>query len=227
MINIKMDNKKLNKVLNNSVFYSLGFLDGAEMNQIQFNIQLGQFIESALYKYIDVKARMSPNKFHHVYEWGQVGNSSARLFKFNSKASNKNIIFTGEFLPSKSISVGSSEAFVNKASIMENKISIIIEPKNSSVLAFEDEGETIFTSSSIEISNPGGDEVSGSFSAAVDSFFKNYLTPAILKGTGILSNLDNAEEYSNDFHKGTQLGRSPGIRAGRKYMSLPNGVVIE
>ena len=222
-----MDNKKLNKVLNNSVYYSFGFIDGAKMNQIQFNIQLGQFIESALYKYIDAKARMSPDKFHHVYEWDQTGNSSARLFEFSSKASKKIIVFTGQFLPSKSISVGSSEAFINKAKIMENKISITIEPKSSSVLAFEDDGQTIFTSSYVEISNPGGDEVAGSFSSAVDSFFKNYLTPAILKGSGVLGSLDNAKEYSDNFYRGTQSGRSPGVGAGKKYMTLPNGVVIE
>ena len=227
MIKVRINSDKIDKVLKNSVAYSLGFLDGAEMNQIRFNMQLGEFIESALYKYIDAKARMSPDSFHHVYEWDQVGNSSARLFEFNSKASKKIISFTGQFLPSKSISLGSSEPFIDKARIMENKISITIEPKNSSVLSFEDDGETIFTSSSIEISNPGGDAVAGSFSSAVDSFFKNYLTVSVLKGTGVLGNLDKANEYSNDFSRGTQAGRSPGVRAGRKYMSLPSGVVIE
>ena len=31
--------------------------------------------------YIDAKARTSPKSFHHVYEWGRIGEDEARLFK--------------------------------------------------------------------------------------------------------------------------------------------------
>lgn len=227
MINIKMDTKQLNKILNNTVSYSFGFLEGSEINQIQFNIELGQFIKETLYKYIDSKARMSPEKLHHVYEWGQVGSSSGRLFDFNVKSSKRIIRFTGKFLDSKSISEGSNEPFLDKATVMENKISITIEPKNSSVLVFEDEGQTIFTSKTIEVSDPGGAEVAGSFSSVVDSFFNNYLTAGILKGSGIFDSLKTPREYTDNFVKGTKDGRGSGIRAGRKYMSLPGGVVLE
>lgn len=227
MIKVNVDTKQLNKILGNSISYSFGFLEGSEMNQIQFNRELAEFIKESLYKYVDAKARMNPESLHHIYEWGQVGSPAGRLFSFDSQASKRIIKFTGKFIQSESISEGSDEPFSDKARIMENKISITIEPKNKSVLVFEDEGETIFTSKTVEISNPGGSGVAGSFSSTVDSFFNNYLTAGILKGAGIFDSLKTPKEYSDNFSRGTKDGRNSGIRAGKKYMSLPNGVVLE
>lgn len=222
-----MDTKQLNRILENTASYSFGFLQGAEINQIQFNKELADFIKEALYKYIDSHARMSPESLHHVYEWNSVGQFSDRLFEFNSQVSKRVIKFTGKFLQSKSISEGSNEPFSDKANIMENKISITIEPKASSVLVFEDDGETIFTSKTIEISNPGGDSVAGSFSSVVNSFFNNYLTAGILKGAGIFGSLSYPKEYSDSFASGTKSGKGVGIKAGKKYMSLPKGVEMQ
>ena len=227
MIKVKMDTKQLNKILNNSVSYSFGFLEGTDIGQIQFNKELGDFIKQALYKYIDTKARMNPQALHHVYEWDQVGSSSARLFEFNVKSSKRIITFNGKFLQSRSNSSTSKEPFSDKANVMENKISITISPKSSSVLVFEDDGETIFTSKTIEILNPGGDEVAGSFSSVVDSFFSEYLTAGILKGAGIFQSLSNPREYSDSFPSGTKSGKPVGISAGKKYMNLPSGVEIQ
>lgn len=227
MINVKMDTKQLNKILGNSVSYSFGFLEGTEMNQIDFNKELAEFIKNALYKYIDTHARMDPQSLHHVYEWDRAGSSSDRLFEFKAESSKRVIKFTGKFLQSKSISEGSNEPFSDKANIMENKISITIAPKSSSVLVFEYEGETIFTSKTIEISNPGGDSVAGSFSSVVNSFFNNYLTAGILRGAGVFDSLSYPKEYSDSFRSGTKSGRPTGIKAGKKYMSLPKGVEIQ
>lgn len=227
MINIRMDTKQLNKILGNSVSFSFGFLEGAEINQIQFNRELAEFIKEALYKYIDAHARMNSESLHHVYEWGRVGSSADRLFEFKAQSSKRVIKFTGKFLQSKSISEGSSEPFYDKANVMENKISITIQPKSSPVLVFEDDGETIFTSKTIEISNPGGSAVAGSFSSIVNSFFDNYLTAGILRGAGVFDSLSYPNEYSDGFSSGTKNGRPTGIKAGRKYMSLPKGVKIQ
>lgn len=222
-----MDTKQLNKILGNSVSYTLGFLEGTDIGQIQFNKQLGEFIEEVLYKYIDAKARMSPDTLHHVYEWDQVGSSSGRLFEFKVKASKRIITFTGKFLKSRSVSSSSTEPFSNKAEVMENRIAITIAPKNSSVLVFEDDGETVFTSKTIEIENPGGDAVAGSFSSAVESFFDSYLTAGILRGAGIIDSLETPKEYSDSFPQGARKGRSTGVIAGKRYMTLPNGVEVQ
>ena len=91
MIKFKMNNKELNKKLNNVVQYSSGFFEGVEMERIQFNRILGGYTAEALGYYIDSKARSNPGAFHHIYEWNQVGNKDSRLFSFNVNATKNNI----------------------------------------------------------------------------------------------------------------------------------------
>lgn len=223
LLSVKIDSKQVNKILGNSVSYSYGFLDGVDIQQIEFNKDLGEFVTEALYKYIDSKARMNPEELHHVYEWGQTGVPSARLFQFSSKSSKRVITFTGKFLKSKSVSDTSEVPFTDKANVMENSIDIVIEPKDSDLLAFQSNGETFFTTKSIYIENPGGDAVAGSFGRTVEDFFSNYLTNAFMKP--FIDKLSNPVEYTRDFAAGTKNGRSTGVKAGKKYLNT--GVVIE
>lgn len=217
MFRVKYDSKELNRILNNAVSYSYGFLDGADMQQIVFNQYLAQYTLEALNKYIDVQARMSPESLHHIYEWGQVGSESGRLFKIKATASKRVITFTGNFLPSKSVSDENSDPFVNKAEVMENAISITISPRSSDVLVFEDEGELVFTTNSIFIEHPGGDAVAGSFGRVIDEFFLVYFTNAFL--TPLISKLSYPEEFSRMFSQGAKGGARPtGISAGKKYL---------
>lgn len=218
MINMKINSKDLSKKLNNVIGYSNGFFDGVEMERLQFNRILGGYTAEALGYYIDSKARTNPNMLHHVYEWNKVGDRGSRLFTFNVNATKGNILFIGKFLTSKSISSTSSEPFPNKAEVMENKIAITIEPKNSDVLAFEDEGEMVFTASSIYIANPGGDEVAGSFGRVVDEFFSSYFTNSVL--SPVIKDLQNIKQFTDNFAKGSKSGRSAGVSAGRKYMTI-------
>ena len=224
LLTVNLNNKELNKILKNSVEYSYGFLDGIQMEKIEFNRLLGGYTVEALEKYIDARARINPQALHHVYEWNRVGDEKARLYKFNVKANATSIKFSGSFLPSKSFSPTSDEPFTDKANIMENGISIVVEPKKSNVLVFESDGDTVFTRRSITIEHPGGDEVAGSFGRTVDSFFENYFTNALLKP--FIQNLQNAKEYSKNFSSGAKGGRAVGIRAGRQYLRN-SGVVIE
>lgn len=220
MIKTRFDTKEFTKKLTNAISYSDGFMDGAQISRVKFNQQLGTFIKEALNKYIDAKARMSPESLHHVYEWDQTGSSSARLFEINVIPMQTIIKFNIKFLPSSSISSTSSMPFKNKAKIMENGVDVSIEPKNSEMLVFEDGGETIFTKKEINISNPGGTEVEGSFEKVVNDFFNNYLTIGLLKSSGILDGLERPTEYKRDFARGARGGRSVGISAGKKYMNI-------
>ena len=102
--------------------------------------------------------------------------------------------------------------------IMENKIAITIEPKNSDVLAFEEDGEMVFVATSIYIANPGGDAVAGSFGRVVSEFFDKYFTASILQG--ILRDLSTPEEFIQYFSQGAKSGGSAGVKAGRKYFSI-------
>jgi hypothetical protein len=227
MLRAKIDSKEVNRILGNAVSYSYGFLEGAEINQIIFNQKLGDFIVDSLYKYVDAMARGNPDALHHVYEWGQTGSEGGRLFEMKAKASKRVITITGKFLPSRSVSDGSTEPFTDKAYIMENSIQVIIEPKNAQVLAFEDEGEMVFTPVMVVVDNPGGDEVAGSFGRTVDSFFSNYLTAGMLQSSGIFDKLRNPREFADYWASGTKSGRAVGIKAGTKYMDTPAGIGME
>lgn len=226
MINIEFDTKEIKKTLDNIVSYSHGFTKGIKVAQPNFNKELGIFIEEALKKYIDAKARGNPQSLHHVYEWGMVGNPSGRLFEFTMTYGQKNIFFSASFIPSSSISEGSTEPFVNKAEMMENAITIVVEPESAKVLAFEDDGEMVFTPNSVTIENPGGDYVAGSFENVVKEFFNNYLTIGLLKSSGVFDKLKYAKEYSNRFSEGAKVGSSAGISAGKDYLSI-GGITVE
>lgn len=220
MIKTKFDTREFTKKLSNSVAYSNGFIDGAQLSKPTFNRQLGEFIKEALNRYVDAKARMNPESLHHVYEWDQTGSPSARLFSISVIPMQTLIKFNIKFLPSSSVSPTSNTPFKNKAKIMENGIEITIQPKNSEVLVFEEAGETIFTKEEVTIKNPGGQEVEGSFERTVNDFFTNYLTVGLLKSSGILDGLEKPTEYKRDFAKGTRGGKPVGISAGRKYMNI-------
>jgi hypothetical protein len=221
MINAQFDLSDFSVKMSNLSLYNKGFLNGINMNRQKFNLQLGQYSLEILNKFIDSKARMSPDQLHHVYEWDQVGSPGARLFEIETSATQTSIIFYGRFLPSKSVNDTSSEPFVQKAEIMENSIMIEISPKSSNVLAFEVDGETVFTTDSIYIANPGGDAVAGSFGRVVEDFFDNYYTNTVLLQAGIFQKLSNPTEYTQLFNSGVRGGGfSAGRNAGRKYLTV-------
>lgn len=225
MLRVKFDTRNFNKIMQNSINYSKGFFEGIEMEKIQFNRVLAGYTVEALGKYIDSKARINPNALHHVYEWGMVGNQNGRLFKFNPTVTINFIKINGSFLSSKTTPPNSDYIFYDKASIMESGVSLTIEPKNSSMLVFEDNGETVFTASPVYVAHPGGTEVAGSFAHVVDEFFNVYFTNALIKP--IMNDLQNVKEFVNNFNAGANGGgRNAGIRAGRQYFNI-SGVVIE
>jgi hypothetical protein len=221
MINVNFDTRDFSAKMKNMFLYSKGFTQGIEMNKQKFNLQLGEYSVDILKKFIDTKARMDRSSLHHVYEWGQSGNPAGRLFEINVSATRTNIIFYGNFLPSKSISDDATEPFVNKAEIMENSIMIEVSPKSSNVLAFEADGESVFSADSIYIANPGGDEVAGSFGKTVEDFFDNYYTNTVLMQSGILQRLSNPIEYAQGFSSGVLGGGfSSGKIAGKRYLTV-------
>ena len=224
LFRVKINNKDLNKKLNNVVKYSNGFVDGVEINKIILMNRLGEYVVDVLGKYIDAQARGNPDALHHVYEWGATGNQGARLFKMNAAATKTIIMINGSFLPSSSVSDTATEPFVDKANIMENGIGITIEPKDSDVLAFEANGETVFTMNSVYVANPGGDGVAGSFGKVVEEFFNVYFTRMLLKP--FLDELSTAEEFVQYFAQGARSGYPVGVKAGQRYLDSA-GVIIE
>lgn len=223
VLRVKVNSKQINKTLQNTVSYSYGFLDGVEIDQVLFNQRLGEYTAEALGLYIDAQARGNPESFHHVYEWQAVGNKNARLFEIKPSASKRIITFSGKFLKSKTPSSESGHVFNDKAFVMENGIEIVVEPRFSDTLAFEVDGEMVFTTNSVFIENPGGPEVEGSFGRAVDNFFDVYFTKSLLKP--FMKKLSNPVEFSQSFAAGAKVGRSAGITAGKRYIRSAGSVV--
>jgi hypothetical protein len=219
MIRAVFDTKHFSNIMRNTIAYSNGFINGIEISRIRFNEQLGELSSEMLKKYIDSRARADRQSLHHIYEWDSVGSPSGRLFEIQSKASTTNITFWGSFLPSRSVSDTSGDPFVNKAEIMENAILIEVTPKNN-VLAFEADGETVFTTDTVYIANPGGDEVAGSFGKVVEEFFDSHFTAQVLIQSGLDKKLSNPKEFAQYFSSGARGGGSVlGRHAGRTYLT--------
>jgi uncharacterized protein YuzE len=221
MFSVKYDTKIFTKTMRNAVAYSNGFADGIQLNRTRFNQQLGNVAVEMLNKYIDSRARIDQDSLHHVYEWGMAGSPGGRLFRIQAKASPSNIVFFGDFLSSRSVSDTSEEPFVNKAEVMENAILVEVSPKGK-VLAFEsEEGETVFTTDTVYIANPGGDAVAGSFGKIIEEFFDSHFTAQVLIQTGLMKKLSYPVEFSSGFAAGASGGgRAVGINAGQKYLTI-------
>lgn len=225
MLYANMNAKRLNRVLYNASRYSYGFIEGIKKREPKFNEELADYTIQVLGKYIDAQARANPQSLHHVYEWDRVGVESARLFRINARVSFDSIHLEGKFLQSKSDN-GNGYVFRDKARIMENEISVTITPNNSSFLAFEDEGELVFTTNSVYIEHPGGDEVAGSFGKTVEEFFDSYFTNAFMEP--LLKDLSTPEEYAEFFPRAMKGdGRYTGIAAATKYLDLKTLGAIE
>jgi len=219
MIKSRIDSKRFMKEMNNIMNYSIGFLDGVKLGKKEFLHGLGKSTAEILSNFIDSNARVSPEALHHVYEWSRTGSPDARLFDITYTVSGLGLSLRSNFRQSTSVKAGSTVPFYNKAFIMENGIGVTISPVRSEVLAFEDNGEQVFTRSSVSVANPGGDNVEGSFQQTFDSFFRNYFTQAFLSSSGIARYLSNPTVFKKDMRRGSKLGRSQGISTGYRWIA--------
>lgn len=132
--------------------------------------------------YMTALATASPSQFHHVYEWNQIGNPQARLWKNVLRGHGGTRTATWTWRASKTIVPVTQEAqavgveqihvFVWKAPVMEYATGITIEPKRKTGLAYftgpssTGKWELKFTQYPITVENPGGAAVKGAFTAA-------------------------------------------------------------
>lgn len=218
MIKVKFDNKKVAKDMDNIFEYSIGFLQGVEAGKSEFFTRLGAGIKEILKEYIDANARISPEALHHMYEWEQSGSPNARLFDISYRVTGAGLSFNASFAQSSQIKSGSTVPFYDKARIMEQGIPVTIAPKRSSVLAFESEGQTVFTKNPVVVNNPGGPGVQGGFERTFDAFFERYFTQAFLQSSGMTRYLKTPIKYSENFAKGVSGGKSVGLSAGYRWI---------
>lgn len=216
---IVFDSKTFKKDMNNILNYSVGFLDGIQVGKKELFQSIGKSTIELLKEFVDSNARVDPQALHHVYEWNQTGSPEARLFDLDYTVSNLGLSMRSTFSQSTSIKSGSNVPFYNKASIMEYGIGVTIAPRFSNVLAFEDNGEKVFTKNPVYVSNPGGDDVQGSYERTFNDFFKNYFSQSFLRSSGLGKYLSNPIVYKKDLQKGKTLGRSQGVTTGYRWIA--------
>lgn len=215
---VRVDTRSFEKQLNNIVNYSFGFLEGAEAGKKQFLDNLGESVIQVLGKYIDLEARANPNALHHVYEWYQSGSPTARLFDLKYTVSNLGLSISSNFKQSRSLSKDSTEPFYNKAQIMEMGIPVTIAPRLGGALRFESGGNEIFTKKPVTITNPGGQEVQGSYQRVFDEFMMFYFTQSFLRASGLYDYIKKPQIYKKNFSAGAKGGKSVGKKTGYKWI---------
>ena len=219
---VKFDDKKFMKKMNNIVDYSFGFFEGAQKGKTVFLNNLGRDTVEALKMFVDANAKMDPMSMHHVYEWGKVGMASKRLFEVTHTVSNLGLSIKSDFKQSTSIKQGSLVPFYNKARIMEYGQPVVIKPRNASVLSFNVGGEQIFTKNPVNVSNPGGDWVQGSYEKTFDNFMNYYFKQTFLRASGIYDHLSNPQVYKKNLRAGSKIGKTKGREVGYRWITNIN-----
>lgn len=216
---VKINNLQFQKDMKNIIQYSEGFLDGTKAGRNLFFRNLGLEVKNILEEFIDSNASVSPQTLHHMYEWNQVGQASGRLFTINPVANGYGVNFTATFNQSQTIKDGSRVPFYDKARIIEFGIPVVIKAKQASVLAFEDNGDTVFTAGPINIPNPGGTAAQGGFEKTFDMFFSRYLSQAFLRSSGIAAYLERPIVYKSNLPQGKRMGRAAGYKTGYRWIA--------
>jgi hypothetical protein len=213
------NSNQFKKDMNNIVNYSIGFLEGVQRGKTVFLKTLGMETVEIMKEFIDSNARVNPEMLHHVYEWTMTGSPDARLYDISYTTSNLGLSFRSSFSQSTSIKEGSRTPFYDKARIMEYGIPVTIRPKVAQVLAFDDNGETIFTRGPIEIMNPGGTEVEGGFEKVFEMFFNRYFSQAFLRTSGVARYLENPQVYKKNMPAGKKMGKAKGLSTGYRWIA--------
>lgn len=130
--------------------------------------------------YMTVVAPSQPSRFHHVYEWGQIGDPTAKLWEDKLVGGGNGRIATFTWKASKQIVPVMPEAkaggvkqihvFVWKAPVMEYGKNITIAPKRGEYLALftgptrePEKYKLRFHKGPVTVSDPGGKASTGSF----------------------------------------------------------------
>ena len=215
---VSLQTNDFEKQIMNIAKYSIGFIEGIHRGKKVFLDNMGKGVIQTLNRYIDVEAKANPQALHHVYEWYRTGSPDSRLFDINYTVSNAGLSLNSTFKQSKSLSDDGTVPFYNKAKIMENGIPVLIKPKRTA-LKFTAGGQEIFTRKAVNVRNPGGDFVEGSFERTFDEFMRNYFTQGFLRASGLLDYLGKPTIYKKNIAAGAKRGKDFGISTGFKWIT--------
>jgi len=217
-VKAKFDISQFEKSLTNALKYSEGFLEGVQQGKSEMLKVMGDNVIDRLKSFIDLQARVDPESLHHVYEWYQTGMETGRLFEIDYRVSGGGLSINSTFRQSQSMANGSNSPFYDKAKIMEEGIPVRIIPKQSGVLVFDDNGETVFTKQPVDISRPGGSQVQGSFEKVFDSFFDVYFSQSFLSSSGLSRYIGNPKTFKDNISAGSKSGKSFGRQIGYNWI---------
>ena len=147
------------------------------INKTKINRGAAFIVKNYFNEYMDSRAKGSPSQYHHVYEFDQVGQSSARLFSPTVLDTPGGAVLKYTF---KSAKMPNREGypFPNKAEVMENGETIIVTPKKSRYLTYQlSDGKFVRSTRSV-ITDPGGPGVAGSFEKTFYQFALKKLKPS-------------------------------------------------
>ena len=213
------NSKKFKREMKNIMNYSVGFLDGVQKGKTPFLRSLGVNTVEIMKQFVDSNARVNPEILHHIYEWNRTGSPTARLYDISFTTSNIGLSFKSSFRQSESVKDGSKTPFYDKARIIEDGVAVIIRPKSSEVLSFEENGEMVFTKKPIRVDNPGGTAAQGGFERTLDLFFDKYFSQSFLRTSGVAEYLENPIVYKKNLRSGKARGRSKGLSVGYTWVA--------
>jgi hypothetical protein len=168
-----------------------------EKTMKMYNDKIFKEVDKNFGKYMDGRASAMPTKYHHVYEWNQVGKRNGRLWKMRKRQTSKtNMAIRYDFLTSKRPApinpillqpgpsgkvVKRTSIFKNKAFVMEEGLPVTMRPKNGRWLAiprnsnFTSGRNILFSQGPVTVRNPGGVATKFAFSRTFSGYFSSGL----------------------------------------------------
>jgi hypothetical protein len=154
---------KFSKTVNLNTYFN-SFFRGIQNSEREQEMKTALIQAEEFSQYLDALARSSPHRFHHVYEWGKVGDSSARLFNIKVIPTGDAVVLRYEFLPSTTPNEN-GQIFTDKAEVMESGKTVTFETDKAVPIGEEEFRTGPFTFI------PGGKDTNGSFQEAYLQYF--------------------------------------------------------
>lgn len=237
MIQLQIDASSLISEIDKKIFAIESLVSDSILQEIAkatFSITGQRFMIAA-----DNYARANPKKMHHVYEWGGVGQLTARLFVLERSAILSNgLNISAKFLPSRlpvpiapilrtpgstAKSVSRKNVFKNKAEVMEAGERVSFRAQR--VLAFAANNGIAFVApgTQINILHPGGIQTKNAFANFMLGWYTEYAN-SIMDGSGIYESI--ASEVALALNK-NNAGISQVKQAVAKVADLASGGRLE
>lgn len=202
MITLQASNKDIQKIIEEAAKKSQGVAELTNPFLMkEFSDAIFTVTSKAFIKALNIEARSNPKAYHHIYEWGKVGNNASRLVVIEKVlSSSKRVVLKANFLDSKTAvpipaimqepgtsgrSVTKKNIFAKKAIIMESGRAIIYRTKKNTPMNIGGELKFIAAGTLIRNFNPGGVAVRGAFGKFFELWF-NTKAESVINSSGMM-----------------------------------------